>query len=95
MTIGHDTMLSRNGDILHAPVGTEEAVMMSVTAGAYYGVNAVGARLWELLETPATAGELCARIHDEFDVDEATCNAAVLKFLDDLVANGVVHAAAP
>ena len=53
MSIGLGTKLSRNSDILHAPVGSEEAVMMSIDAGRYYGVNAVGARIWELLEPPA------------------------------------------
>jgi hypothetical protein len=90
--IGLGTKLSRNSDILHAPVGSEEAVMMSIDAGRYYGVNAVGARIWELLETPCTVEQLCARICDEFDVDGHTCEVAVLKFVDDLVDNGVVHA---
>jgi hypothetical protein len=86
-----NTKLSRNTDILHAPVGTE-AVMMSIEAGRYYGVNAVGARIWELLETPHTVEQLCALICDEFDVDAHTCEAAVLEFTRDLIDNGVVHA---
>ncbi len=94
MTFGLATTLSRNGDILHAPVGTEEAVMMSVGAGRYYGVNAVGARMWQLLETPKTIAQLCAQICEEFEVDAQTCEAAVLKFTHDLIDNGIVHASA-
>jgi len=94
MTLGLDATLSRNADILHARVGTEEAVMMSVAAGRYYGVNAVGARIWELLETPMTVAQLCAQICEEFDVDARTCEAEVLKFVSDLIDNGIVHAAA-
>jgi hypothetical protein len=92
MSIDMITTLRRNANILHAPVGTEEAVMMSIEGGCYYGVNAVGARIWELLETPHTVEQLCARICDEFDVDAQTCEVAVLKFADDLIDNGVVHA---
>jgi hypothetical protein len=95
MSIERNTTLSRNSDILHAPVGSEDAVMMSVEVGKYYGVNAVGARIWELLETPKTIAQLCAQICEEFDVDAQTCEAAVLKFTDDLIANGIVHASAP
>jgi len=95
MTIGLDTTLSRNSDILHAPVGTEEAVMMSVAAGKYFGVNAVGARMWELLETPKTISQLCTQICAEFEVDAPTCEASILKFTDELIANEIVHASAP
>ena len=91
MSIGLDTILSRNDDILHASVGSEEAVMMNVTAGRYYGLNAVASRIWELLETPKTIAELCAQICEEFEVDAQTCEVEVLKFVQDLVDNGVVH----
>lgn len=91
---GLHTLLSRNADILHAPVGTEEAVMMSIEAGRYYGLNAVGARIWELLEKPQTIQQLCAQISTEFDVDAQTCQIAVEEFTRDLIDNGIVHATA-
>ena len=94
MSVGLYTTLSRNGDILHAPVGSEETVMMNVTAGHYYGLNAVASRVWELLETPKTIAQLCAQICGEFEVDAQTCEAAVLKFVQDLIDNGIVHDAA-
>jgi len=90
--IALSTTFIRNADILHAPVGTEEAVMLSIEAGRYYGLNAVGAWIWELLETPLTIGQLCVRICAEFDVDTQTCEAAVLAFTRELVENGIVHA---
>jgi hypothetical protein len=94
MSIGLDTTLSRNGDILYAPTGTEEAVMMSVTAGRYYGLNAVACRIWELLETPKTMTQLCAQICEEFEVDAQTCEAEVAKFARDLIDHEIVHEAA-
>lgn len=94
MSIGLDTILNCNDDILYASVGSEEAVMMSVTAGRYYGLNAVASRLWELLESPKTIAQLCAQICEEFEVDAQTCEAEVLKFVQDLIDNGVVHEAA-
>ena len=90
--IGLNTTLCRNADILHAPVGAEEAVMMSIEAGRYYGVNAVGARIWELLATPHTIEQLCAQICEEFDVATHTCETAVLDFTLNLAANGIAPA---
>ena len=92
MPIELDTKLSRNLDILHASVGRDELVMMSIASGRYYAVNAVGARVWELLATARTIKELCAEICDEFDVDPATCQVALTNLANDLVDNGVVHA---
>jgi hypothetical protein len=94
MSISPETKLVRNGDILYAPVGTEEAVMMSVEAGRYYGLNAVGSRIWELLETPKTVAQLCAQISEEFEVDAQSCEADVVKFTEHLIDNGIVHEAA-
>ena len=89
-----DTRLSRTVGILYAPVGTEEAVMLSVAAGRYYGLNAVAARIWELLERPRTTAELRALICEEFEIDAPTCEAEVLKFVKELIDNGIVHATA-
>jgi hypothetical protein len=91
MSITLDTRLSRAGEILYAPVGTEEAVMMSVAASRYYGLNAVGKSIWELLEQPRTIAEICTRLCEEFEVDAQTCQAEVLKFVNDLIGSGIVH----
>ena len=93
MSITLETVLSRNNDILHAPVNPEEAVMLSISAGRYYGLNAVAARIWELLETPKTTAELCTRLCAEFEVEAPACEHDVLKFVDQLVANRIVDAA--
>ena len=94
MSISLDAKLSRSGEIFYAPVGTEEAVMMSVAAGRYYGLDAAGMRIWELLERPRTITELCMRLCEEFEVDAQTCEAEVMTFVDALIANGIVHEAA-
>ena len=94
MSITLDATLSRTAEILYAAVGEEEAVMMSVAAGRYYGLNAVGRRIWELLERPRTVTELCMRLCEEFEVDAQTCEAEVLTYVDTLIGNGIVHEAA-
>lgn len=94
MTIGLDTPLTRSDGVLFAPAGPDECLMMNLETGRYHGVGAVGARVWELLETPKTIAQLCAQICEEFDVDEQTCQADVLKFTNDLIENDIVHQAA-
>ena len=94
MAITIDTTLSRNGEILYASVGTEDAVMLNVAAGNYYGLNSVAARIWELLERPMSVSGLCAQLCDEFEVDKQTCEAAVLTFANEIINNGIAYASA-
>jgi hypothetical protein len=92
VTIALETTLRRDDDILHATVSTDEMVMLSISAGRYYGLNSVGMRIWELLETPMTVARICARLCEEFEVDAQHCQTAVLEFANELVNNGIVDA---
>ncbi len=94
MPITSETRLSRNGEILYAPVNAEQAVMMSLAAGRYYGLDAVGVRVWELLEEPSTIAQLRSRICQEFEVDDRTCEEALLVFAQELIDNGIACAVA-
>lgn len=89
-----DTALSRNGEMIYAATGPEEMVMMSVDAGRYYGLNAVASRIWELLATPRCPSQLCRQILEEFEVDAATCDTEVRRFLGELLNHGIIHESA-
>jgi hypothetical protein len=92
MTNDLGARLRRSQDILEAPVGLDQAVMMSAERGCYYSVNAVGRRIWELLERPRTVDELRDALCAEFEVDAQTCEADIVAFLHDLVDNGLANA---
>ena len=89
-----DTALSRSDEMIYAATGQDEAVMMSINAGRYYGLNAVASRIWELLETPQNVPELCRQILEEFEVDAPTCETEVRRFIGELLDNGIVHESA-
>ena len=71
----------------------DETVMFHPDVGKYFALDAVGSRVWELLERPATVDELCARLTAEFDVDAATCAEQVLALVADLRASQLVEEA--
>jgi coenzyme PQQ synthesis protein D (PqqD) len=62
----------------------EETVILHFTRGMYFGLNAVGARVWALLETPTRVSDIHAAILEEFDVDSETCARDVLALLEQL-----------
>jgi hypothetical protein len=82
-------MIKRQQGWLAAKVG-EELVMMSAVSGAYVGLNSVGARVWEIIETPADLSQICAALGEEFDVSQEACHLEVEAFLADLERRGAI-----
>lgn len=68
-----------------------ELVVLSLEDGMYYGLNAVGARVWALLEEPRTVREVQERLVDEFRVDPERCSKEVGELLTSLVGLGLVR----
>lgn len=81
--------VQRKGDWLAARVGGE-LVMMSAHAGNYIGLNEVGGRIWELIDTPREIDDICTQLQSEFQVSRETCVAEVRKFLKELEGHGAV-----
>ena len=81
------TRIRRVDDWLAAKIG-EELVMMNVKNGGYIGLNEVGARIWDLLETPRDFDALCAQLECEYEVEPAVCRAEVEAFVAELARHG-------
>ena len=62
----------------------QETVILGMGDGVYYGLDAVGARVWALLATPRRVSELVRAVVGEFDVTSEQCERDVLALLDDL-----------
>lgn len=82
-------MVQKQGDWLAAKVG-DELVMMSAEKGNYIGLSEVGARIWELIETPQAVDTVCAQLQQEYDVTPEACRAEVDEFLNELVKHGAI-----
>ena len=62
----------------------QETVILGMGDGVYYGLDAVGARVWALLATPRRVSELVRAVVEEFDVTSEQCERDVLALLDEL-----------
>ena len=83
-----DSIVARNDGLLTAEVDGE-LMAMSVERGVCYGLNAVGTRIWALIEEPRTIDELCAQLLSEFEVDPAQCRSELVSLIEDLRAEGL------
>jgi hypothetical protein len=68
-----------------------EVVILNLKDGVYYGLNAVGARIWKLLEEPRSVGQIRDVLLCEYDVDPAACEKQVASLLDDLARHGLIE----
>lgn len=58
---------------------------------AYLGLNEVGQRIWDLIESPQTLASLVEVLTDEYDVSEADCTRDVTKYVEALVEHKLVR----
>lgn len=70
-----------------------EVVLLSLETGMYYGLDQVGARVWDLMKDPVRVADLCATIVQEYDVDAAECERDVLELLNQMASAGLVEIA--
>lgn len=75
----------------------EGGVLLSTTDGVYFGVNAVGARIWSLLPPVSkTFGELCAALEAQYPSSAPErIRSDAQEFLRALVDSGLVIASGP
>ena len=65
----------------------DEAVLLSMQTGDYYGLNPVGASIWRLIRQPQTVSGLVAALMDEYEgVTADACRDEVLSFLEEMIA---------
>jgi hypothetical protein len=70
-----------------------EAVILSLADGVYYGLDGVGATVWEMLREPRTLAELHGAVTAEYQVDADTAWRDLLELLGDLRARRLVETA--
>jgi hypothetical protein len=71
---------------------SDGAVLFSTEEEVYFGLNAVGARVWELLPpVTSTLDELCATIAAQYsDVDPSVIRADVTELIAELQSHRLV-----
>lgn len=89
-SIHPSSRVARSEAILFTELG-DTVVMMDTREGRYYELDAVGARIWALIEAGPRVAELCEAVAAEYDVDRDTCRDDVLAFLGELRDLGAIR----
>jgi hypothetical protein len=89
MTVTLDTRVVAGTGQVSTQLGNE-TVILGGAKGMYFGLNTVGARVWELLTKPTDVRSIVAVIVSEYDAPEQAITDDVLKLIADFVEHGLV-----
>ena len=81
-------------DVITQPV-SDELVLLDFASGQYFGLDAVGARMLELLLAHDDRPEVVRTLLEEFEVDAARLERDLDGLVAALVARGLVRPHAP
>lgn len=70
---------------------SQEAVILNLESGIYYGLNEVGAYIWRLISEPMVVGEIQEAILKKYDVSAELCEPDLLALLEDLAAHDLIE----
>ncbi|MEB3210527.1 MAG: PqqD family peptide modification chaperone [Leptolyngbyaceae bacterium] len=88
--ISDDSVLVAATEQLSSSV-SEEIVILNLKSGAYYGLNATGSRIWDLIQEPKSVRDIRDILLKEYDVDADVCESALYSLLKELSISGLVE----
>jgi len=69
----------------------DEVVILNLKDGVYYGLNPVGARIWNLLQQPRTVGEIRDIILQEYETSPQRCEEDLRRLLQEMDGRGLIE----
>jgi hypothetical protein len=90
MTVAFAARVRVAPDVMFRLVG-EEGVLVNLATERYLGLNAVGARMWQVLSSADSIQAACAQLLSEYEVDAATLRADVEEFVEQLLTQQLIR----
>lgn len=69
----------------------DEVAILDLDKSLYFGLEGVGAHIWQILEKPCSVSDICTAVTDHFEVSPEQCKNDTLLFLGSLQAAGLVQ----
>lgn len=88
--ISGDTTIAVSKDQVSVDI-TEEAIILHLKSGVYFGLDTVGAAIWNLIQEPITVNEIRDALLDEFNVEPERCDHDLLEFTKKLLKEGLIE----
>jgi hypothetical protein len=76
-------------DVMFRVLG-DEAVILNLATGVYFGLDTVGTRMWQLMSEYGSTDKVAEVMLNEYEVEEALLQSDLDKLVKDLTAKGLV-----
>ena len=71
----------------------DETVILDLESGTYFGLDSIGARVWQMMEEGRTLSEICDVMVDEYDVSRETLEQDAVRLASELAAKRLISIA--
>jgi hypothetical protein len=68
-----------------------EAAIVNLKNGVYYGLDPVGARIWNLMREPVTFAQILDSLLHDYAIDRLTLESDLRLFVNQLAEQGLVE----
>jgi hypothetical protein len=89
IAISLDTTVAIPEDVVFREIDGE-AVILNLDTGIYFGLDAVGTRIWRLIEQPRPLRAVLGVLIDEYDAAPDRLQRDLLAFVERLTAKGLL-----
>jgi len=90
MELSGSTVITVNKNYVYCNV-EDEMVLLGMEDGIYYGLNPVGAFIWEQIKEPKTIDQVRDAILAEYEVEKGECERDLLELLQEMTEKGLVE----
>ncbi len=75
--------------VMARPVG-DETIILDLVSGTYYGLDLVGARIWQLMGEDKSLLQICDAMQNEYEVSRQDIERDVMKLVETLHTQGLI-----
>lgn len=68
-----------------------EAAVLKLSTAMYYGLDSVGAAIWNAIQSPTDLAAVHGLLIREYEVDAETAEADLLAFIQEMMREGLVE----
>jgi hypothetical protein len=90
MNFSDQSVVAATKDQVSCSLGAEAAIL-NTKQGIYYGLDPVGAQIWQLLQTPCKVADIQAVLVREYDVEPERCQRDLQDLLSELLEAGLIE----
>ena len=69
----------------------DEAIILDLESGTYFGLDATGARIWQLIQEETTVEAVRDQLLREYEVSAERCERDLLDLLQELREHGLIQ----